>query len=80
MAAGAVNLRKSHDIVILSFCNTVKGQANDAKLEKVSKNRKNFTAFISLLYTTDLNTINIMIIVFFTAMDPKNQGKLGNPS
>ena len=29
MAAGAVSLRKSHDIVILSFCNIVKGQAND---------------------------------------------------
>ena len=28
MAAGAVSLRKSHDIVILSFCNKVKGQAN----------------------------------------------------
>ena len=27
MAAGAVRLRKSHDIVILSFCNIVKGQA-----------------------------------------------------
>ena len=27
MAAGAVNLKKSHDIVILSFCNIVKGQA-----------------------------------------------------
>ena len=27
MAAGAVSLRKSHDIVILSFCNVVKGQA-----------------------------------------------------
>ena len=26
-AAGAVSLRKSHDIVILSFCNIVKGQA-----------------------------------------------------
>ena len=25
MAAGAVSLRKSHDIVILSFCNIVKG-------------------------------------------------------
>ena len=25
---GAVNLKKSHDIVILSFCNIVKGQAN----------------------------------------------------
>ena len=28
MAAGAVSLRKSHDIVMLSFCNEVKGQAN----------------------------------------------------
>ena len=27
MAAGAVSLRKSHDIVILSFCNIVKGRA-----------------------------------------------------
>ena len=27
MVAGAVNLRKTHDIVILSFCNIVKGQA-----------------------------------------------------
>ena len=27
MAACAVSLRKSHDIVILSFCNIVKGQA-----------------------------------------------------
>ena len=26
-AAGAVSLRKSHDIVISSFCNIVKGQA-----------------------------------------------------
>ena len=28
MAAGAVSLRKSHDIIILSFCNIVRGQAN----------------------------------------------------
>ena len=27
MAAGAVCLRKSHDIIILSFCNIVKDQA-----------------------------------------------------
>ena len=27
MAAGAVSLRKSHDIVIIAFCNVVKGQA-----------------------------------------------------
>ena len=30
MAAGAVSLRRSHDIVISSFCNIVKGQANYA--------------------------------------------------
>ena len=30
MAAVAVSLRKSHDIVISSFCNIVKGQANYA--------------------------------------------------
>ena len=28
MAAGGVSLRKSHDIVILSFCNIVKCQAD----------------------------------------------------
>ena len=32
MAAGAVSLRKSHDIVILSFCNIVKGQANGSSV------------------------------------------------
>ena len=32
MAAGAVSLRKSHDIVISSFCNIVKGQANGPDL------------------------------------------------
>ena len=32
MAAVAVSLRKSHDIVILSFCNIVKGQANSIYL------------------------------------------------
>ena len=31
LAAGAVSLRKSHDIVILSFCNKVKGLARLAK-------------------------------------------------
>ena len=30
MAAGAVSLRKSHDIIILSFGNIVNGQANYA--------------------------------------------------
>ena len=28
MAAGAVSLRKSNDIIILSFCNILKVQAN----------------------------------------------------
>ena len=32
MAAGAVSLKKSHDIVILSFCNIVKGQAKWVKI------------------------------------------------
>ena len=32
MAAGAVSLRKSHDIVILSLSNIVKGQANYSKI------------------------------------------------
>ena len=41
MAAGAVSLRKSHDIVILSFCNIVKGQAiyeisNEVGTSKIS--------------------------------------------
>ena len=31
MAAGAVSLRKSHDIITLSFCNIVKGQAKTHK-------------------------------------------------
>ena len=31
MATGAVSLRKSHDIRILSFCNIVKGQAKYEK-------------------------------------------------
>ena len=38
MAAGAVSLRKSHDILILSFCDIVKGQANSrtAKVQAFS--------------------------------------------
>ena len=42
MAAGAVNLRKSHAIVILSFCNIVKGQAN---------NKKNVYLIVGVLWT-----------------------------
>ena len=33
MAAGAASLRKSHDIIILSFCNKVKGQANSVNFD-----------------------------------------------
>ena len=37
MAAGAISLIKSHDIVILSFCNIVKGQARYLKTVLISK-------------------------------------------
>ena len=40
MAAGAVSQRKSHDIVILSFCNIVKGQAKwkyECKLQYIAQ-------------------------------------------
>ena len=37
---GAVSLKKSHDIVILSFCNIVKGQAKYLlMISKVIRNR-----------------------------------------
>ena len=50
MAAGAVSLRKSHDIVILSFCNIVKGQANCINITKV--------------ITIEVNTkVNIIIVL-----------------
>ena len=35
MAAGVVSLRKSHDIIILSICNIVKGQANCEIIQNV---------------------------------------------
>ena len=35
MAACAVSLRKSHDIVILLYCNIVKGQANYKSLHVI---------------------------------------------
>ena len=46
MAAGAVSLRKSHDIVILSFCNIVKGQANNVQIvySKLKHSRTSFCA------------------------------------
>ena len=58
MAAGAVSLRISHDMIILSFCNIVKGQANyqihnfnvicgSSKL----KEAKRIIAYILVLYT-----------------------------
>ena len=36
MAAGAISLRKSHDIVILSFCNIVEGQANNKIIKAIA--------------------------------------------
>ena len=34
MATGAVSLRKSHDIVIFSFCYIVKGQAYQFEIQR----------------------------------------------
>ena len=51
MAAGAVSLRKSHDIVILSFCNIVKGQANYPEYDDVR---------------TYVNDVVIYFLTFFT--------------
>ena len=45
MAAGAVSLRKSHDIVILSFCNIVKGQAI-CKIQRKPNARKNVSSIL----------------------------------
>ena len=39
MAAGAVSLRKSHDIVILSFCNIVKDQAKCTSFVLLNKKK-----------------------------------------
>ena len=45
---GAVSLKKSHDIVILSFCNIVKGQANsDISGLIISKNLPLLELFLS---------------------------------
>ena len=41
MAAGAVSLRKSHDIVISTFCNIVKGQAKYKRRRKIILNELN---------------------------------------
>ena len=41
MAAGTVSLRKSHDIVILSFCNILKGQAKYKRRRKIIVNELN---------------------------------------
>ena len=49
LAAGAVSLRKSHDIVILSFCNIVKGQANSPGIMKPTKLNILTTAYDSNL-------------------------------
>ena len=46
-AAGAVSLRKSHDIVILTFCNIVKGQAKYSYSSLSAK-------FLELLYSESM--------------------------
>ena len=46
MAAGAISLRKSHDIIILSFCNIVKGQANC--IVELSANCLNYLLKVSI--------------------------------
>ena len=47
----AVRLRKSHDIIILSFCDIVKGQANCKDATDIPYNRANKrTSNISLPY------------------------------
>ena len=43
MTAAAVSLRKSHNIVILSFCNIVKGQANWVDSSKHRNDAENLT-------------------------------------
>ena len=47
MAPGAVRLRKSYDIVILSFCNIVKGQA---KYHRLSDSQIKFSQKKETLY------------------------------
>ena len=53
------------------------------KIRKSIQNRKilllSFPFYIPRSYIPS-NPINIIIIVSFTALDSKNQGKLGNPS
>ena len=53
MAAGAVSLRKSHDIVILSFCNIAKGQAT--YILKSSPSPHLISSFASNRLPTSLN-------------------------
>ena len=63
MAAGAVSLRKSHDIVILSFCNIVKGQAISVVFVGYLQNYQNF--FILATFRNENHKIyklNILII------------------
>ena len=53
MAAGAVSPRKSHDIIISSFCNIVKGQAKYIYIWSLRKPEFDFphnTLFYNTLY------------------------------
>ena len=71
MAAGAVSLRKSHDIVILSFCNIVKGQA------------KYISTYMSVIYLyifyqkTFGDFLQIMNMITLPLRDLGLKGKMG---
>ena len=65
MAAGAVSLRKSHDIVISSFCNIVKGQANNLdSLEAILRKEKNVLSLIFINMYKDLPNSGYIELVF----------------
>ena len=64
MAAGAVSLRKSHDIVILSFCNIIKGQTNYVVDEKVKKQVGIYLHFL-FLFLGPMYGMEKMILVMW---------------
>ena len=77
MAVGVVSLKKSHDIIILSFCNIVKGQT---KYPDITNYKNIFVSYLaiyisifckcirktSLYNTTDLQKISISKWFWFT--------------
>ena len=68
MAAGAVSLRKSHDIVISPFCNIVKGQANYQKLATLDNSE-------TIVYGLwDFNQYYTILVRFVTLVIDYNPG------